>query len=203
MGIDREYQALPPDWPVLAMARSGVCYHERLQFTAFLLERGCVPIRQVLTGEEVAFCSELEALVRANPGIETRNFYLGRWWDILHFLLSSLRRDGRSSGDDLGTKAVCGAQSMPKHLVAGQGIPLRWSEPIDVLDIAIFLDTMTETGLREHYRPEEIDAANVYKWPGSRANEEDWLHIIRFFEGLRRFYIAAAEHDEGVLVVAD
>lgn len=149
-----------------------------------------IDIPHPLDPEAEVFCAELKARMLTHPGIETRNYYdIGRRYDAVHFLLSAQRREGKRLGNDVGTKAICGAHSLPEHFAA-----LRYSDPLDVLEIALFLEPITRTDLKQYYAP--LSAKYPF-WTEIAENKWEW--ICQDFEAIRAVYMATAEHEEGML----
>jgi uncharacterized protein DUF1877 len=152
-------------------------------------------------GLDAEFLAQVDDMNRSHPGIEGRIYTLDRDFDILHYLLSEGRRRGEPDGSELGTRAICGGMSLPKHLRGGQGHPIRYTPPTEAADIAAWLEGLASCDLRSVYSPAEMERQCVYKYWADRADEQIWDQIVGYFEGLRSFYAGVALHGEGVLVV--
>ncbi len=135
-----------------------------------------------------------------HPGIATRVFTLDRAYDKVHYLISEARRTGEEY-DDLGSKAILGATSLPSHLKGGQGHSIRYSSPEEVAAIDNWMSAITFDSLRCFYFPEDM-ALSVYKF-GFYPSDPDlafWA-IEESFNGLKAFYTEVALHGEAVLTV--
>lgn len=66
----------------------------------------------------IEFCDAVKQMNVEHPGIAERVFTLDRAFDKVHYLLSEARRTGEYEAEDMGTKAVCGATTLPHHLRA-------------------------------------------------------------------------------------
>lgn len=147
---------------------------------------------------------QLGELAGRHPGLASRNCYLGRSWDELHYLLSANRRNDSGSAEDaLFDKAVRGARDIAEHVRAPQGAPVRYVAPDEVESIALLLEPMTAASLRVHYAPARMEASGVYKFWADRADESEWGRVAECFASFRTFYLDAARHEEGVIVCLD
>ena len=104
--------------------------------------------------------------------------------------------------------AVRGQRRLGQDVTGGQGLPVRYTDAEAALDVAAFLEEITEADLRAHYDPPRMLAAGVYKMPaeasaGADAGEAEFRHLLGHFLGLRALYAEAVEHAEGVLVCLD
>ena len=150
---------------------------------------------------DAEFLAEVDEMNRSHPGIEGRIYTLDRYFDMLHYLLSEGRRRGEPDGADWGTRSIQGGMSLPEHLRAGQGHPIRYTPPAEAGEIAAWLEEQTVGDLFSAYSPGEMERQGVYKYWADRATEQTWDRIIGCFQGLQSFYADVALHGEGVLVV--
>jgi hypothetical protein len=137
------------------------------------------------------------------PGLANRNCCLDRSWDILHYLLSAGRRNDPDSQDFILDIALFGDQEIADHVRAGQGVSVKYTAPSEVQLVAQTLQPITTDLLRFHYAPEKMEASQVYKFWAHRADEALWQSIATYFASFKTFYLAAAMHGEGVIVVLD
>lgn len=199
MGTETWYQAIPDGCRLLGRSISDPQFGEFLTFPSrFRDGENCV--QPVWKGEDAEFCEELRRLIRAHPGLETRNYTLDRYYDMVEYLISEARRGRGRADPDLGTKAVRGATVLAEHLRGGQGHLLRYNSPDEVTQIAEMLFLTTEADLRRHYDPAQMEQRAVYKFVAERADEQQWGWICDYFGGLAKFYQLAAAHCEGVMV---
>jgi hypothetical protein len=202
MGYERTYQAIPEDWEPLKVAVSAGLYSEFMTFIPFYLSQD---YDAWLKGREngPAFVGELKRLVAERPGIEKRMLDLDRRFDMLHYLLSQERRQRVAEAHDLGTKAICGSTLLPSHLAGTQGHLTGYSTPLEVLEIALFLESLTMSDLLDHFTPSDMLDKGVYKIYQWREDEHEYLlNLLREdYDMLRAFYHSVAENEEAVLAV--
>lgn len=198
MGLDCTYQALPEGCGLLERAKRDPWFGELLSPVPWRRER--LQDWREQGGVWAEFAEEVDRLLQRHPGLDERYFMGDRDWDVLHYLLSDARRQG-VEGDDWGTRVVLGARVLDDSLRAGQGVPLRYSNPETVRALVEQIEQVTEADLRRHYVPELMEARAVYKFWADRADAQRWERTVWRFEGLRSFYRQVAREGEGVLVV--
>jgi len=103
------------------------------------------------------FCEAVKRINIEHPGIDERMFTLDRAFDAVHYLLSEARRQGEDQGEDMGTRAICGATTLPDHLRGTQGFSSGFSSPDEVAVIADWLSALTVESLYTFYDPEDMD----------------------------------------------
>ena len=99
MGLDIHYQAIPESCNLLLRAR----HEPNFSASLMLFESSALTTQKDLDDHAddqsfVDFVCELRQLLELYPGLERRNLFLGRRWDMLYYLLSAWRR--RSEGRD-------------------------------------------------------------------------------------------------------
>ena len=198
MGTERWYIALPGDCDLLKRAQIDPAFGEYLGCPSIFETGGHDNWPRSKVFRE--FCEAVKHLNVEHPGIAARVFTLDRSYDKVHYLISEARRTGEDE-DDLGSKAIRGATSLPSHLKGGQGHSIRYSSPEEVAAIANWLSAITFDSLRRFYFPEDMDLT-VYKfvfYPGDPdlAFEE----IRERFNGLKAFYSEVALHGEAIVTV--
>ncbi|MFB1480878.1 DUF1877 family protein [Corallococcus sp. RDP092CA] len=206
MGLDASYQALPGGSPLLELARRDFGVGSWLTSLTRLLQD---PREEALApgAPEPAELQLLEAvreLLRTRPDLATRHVALDRRWDHLHFVLSGRRRNSPGTHDDsLAGISIQGEAEIAPHVVAGQGVPLRYTRPETVERIARLLEAVHFDTQREHFTFENLSRAGVYKCPREQDIDEAWQWLRARFDLFRAFYVAAAKHGDGVLVRVD
>lgn len=202
MGFEISYQAIPADAGLIDRAIRDADYAGWLDSVPFWLRTGNGPGPRA-EDATAALWQDLTELVRRHPGFESRNCYLDRWWDKLHYLLSANRRGAAGSATDgLMDMAIKGGRLISDHARAPQGCPVRYTSPAEAAEIAQVLRPMRVEQLRPHYSPADMEAAGVYKFFAGR-DEREWEYLPDFFAAFRQFYLNVAEHDEGVIVCLD
>lgn len=202
MGLDMTYQAIPADCDLIERARQDQEVGEMLCLVPTWFHDGGPRRRSWPAAEQL--WRDLVEWDRQYPGLASRNCYLSRWWDKLHYLLSAnRRRDKGSEVDHLFDIAVRGGREIAPHVRAPQGVPVKYVSPDEVELIAVLLGPMTTEDLRAHYCPEKMEASHVYKFWADRADESEWPYIAKYFGTFREFYLEAARHREGVIVCLD
>ena len=123
-----------------------------------------------------------------DPGLD-----LGKSWHAIHYLLTGTAWE---IGDDAAGAAILGGDEIGED--GGYG-PARVLDPVSVRAIAAELDAMDVETLRARFDPNAMAAAQIYPdiWAGG-AVEFNGLAV--HFAELRRFYRAAAENGEAVLL---
>jgi hypothetical protein len=203
MGWERDYQALPDGCYLLERAKVDPDFGQHLCFIRMFFQRHGQPLLPNPDEALIDFCQAVRSLIELYPGIEKRYYTLDRYFDMVHYLISAWKRGDRNADpNDMGTKAICGTTELPKHLIGTQGFSIRYSTSDDVQEIALTLASLTQDDLRlryDHVRMEKF----CYKFWADRADDATWSQIYEYFEGLRGFYLNAAEHNEGVIALQD
>ncbi|RKH89967.1 DUF1877 family protein [Corallococcus sp. AB045] len=206
MGLDASYQALPGGSPLLDLARRNTGVGGWLMSVTRLLR---APREETLApggpdSDELLLLDAVRDMLRTRPDLATQQVALDRRWDHLHFVLSDRRRNAPGTEDDsLAGIAIHGEAKIAPHVVAGQGVPLRYTRPETVERIARMLEAVRFDTLREHFTFENLSLASVYKCPREDAINEAWQWLHERFEFFRAFYVTAAKHGDGVLVCVD
>ncbi|NRD45329.1 DUF1877 family protein [Corallococcus exiguus] len=206
MGLDASYQALPSGSPLLELARQNIGVGEWLGSVTRLLQD---PREERLAPGgpdpgELQLLGAVKELLRIRPDLATQHVELDRRWDHLHFVLSDRRRNGPGAEDDSQAGiAIHGEAKIAPHVVAGQGVPIRYTRPETVERIARMLEAVRFDTLREHFTYESMSDASVYKCPHENSIDEDWQWLTERFDRFRAFYVTAAKHRDGVLVCVD
>jgi len=197
MGLELRYQAMPEECSLLERARHDLEFGRLLQFFE--------PIAKEEEEEQtwIDFALEVRQTIRLYPGIEQRNFSLDRRWDQLYYLLSEARRKSEPRDEtSLIHQAIFGGDVLHPDVKAGQGIPIRYLPPADVLQVVALLATVTSEALQAHFNPSAMREAAVYKIRGDE-DEFDFKYLQQDFGALKTFYEQAVMHHEGVLTCLD
>jgi hypothetical protein len=201
MGKEARYQAIPEDCELLARARKDRETAERIEF---FNQWATHPPPPEISPHSVKFVAAIKTLAQTHPGLIQRYFYAGsRHYDHIIYLLSPTRRRGEFDENDhsLIHKAVYGSERLHPEARATQGVPIGFVPADDVQTIADYLSTITRDTLHEHYDPERMYKAGVYKPPG--LGEASFEVTWQEFEGMRRVYQQAAAHGEAMITVID
>ncbi len=207
MGLDISYQAMPEDCILIARSRYDPNFGGNLEFFKSNL---LTPQEELDVFDEdyndydthqsfVEFVSESRKVVNKYPGIENRNLYLGRRWDMLHYLLSERRRNGEEI-DYLHwvEKAVFGGQVLNNATQSVIGSPICYLHPTEVYDIQKKLCEVTIEILHYYWNPQAMSKAGVYKIH-SCNREDKFKYVQNDFENLKSFYTLVTEYHEGIL----
>jgi hypothetical protein len=201
MGLDMAYQAIPGECDLIGSAWQDEELAEMLCGVPYWFRNEAGPTSWPKAEKLWREISELSA---RHPGLESRNCFLDRCWDKLHYLLSANRRnDSGGEEDDVFDKAVRGERETIEQFRARGGSPVKYVSPDTVQMIALLLEPISAGRLRAHYDPVAMEASAVYKFWADRADEAEWNSISGYFVSFRSFYLEAARHREGVLVCLD
>jgi hypothetical protein len=147
----------------------------------------------------IEFVHEVRQAIDHYPGIEHRNLYLGRSWDMLYYLLSEGRRKGEPKDwTHWVEKAIFGGEILNEATQTTIGFPIRYLSPVEVCHVQDKLETVTLEMLRSHWNPQAMREAEIYKIH-VEENEDCCKWVQEDFEKLRAFYALSAGHGEGVL----
>jgi hypothetical protein len=204
MGMERSYQAIPASCDLIERARNERELGEMLSLSCFYFRKSSEQHYGPPTTASVEFLRIIRALVAADPALSTRNHYLDRLWDQVRYLLSAKYRDEpATANDDLLDMAVAGEATIAEHVCGTQGYPVRYTSPNRVTEIAKALEQLDVDFLKRHYDLAAMERVGIYKAFAGRDSDEDWDCLGRLIVDLRRFYIDAAKHGDGVLVCTD
>lgn len=199
MGLDMSYRAIVPGTVLYKM----VAGDPQAAFYFGLYGYGELPEYASATPDVIEYRAEAEKIDEDHPGIETRHLDLYRHWDMLHYLLSDIRRrEVPYDENDLMYKAINGGAKMGEAFVMPQGVPITYLTPDEVKEISNALGKITPDMLREHWDPQSMREAGVYKIRGDEG-EADLEHLLIEFDNFADFYLMASVFDEGVLVFCD
>ena len=140
MGTERWYIALPGVCDLLKRAQNDPAFGEYMGWPSTFEKGG----HDDWPGSKIfhKFCDAVKQMNVEHPGIAERVFTLNRSYDKVHYLIFEARRTGERE-DDLGSKAILGATSLPSHLKGGQGHRIRYSSPKEVAAIANWMSAIT------------------------------------------------------------
>lgn len=200
MGLDIHYQAMPKSSNLLTRARHEPQFGANLEFFKFYALTPQQELAHRIDDQHlVDFIHQVRQCLEQYPGIEYRNLYLGRQWDMLYYLLSEQRRQGKErDGAQWVEKALFGGEVLHEETQTTIGFSIRYLDPTDVLTVRNNLQTITPAMLHIYWNPHAMGEAGVYKIRGDE-NEDYFLGIKEDFEKLQTFYAAIADQNEGVL----
>lgn len=200
MGLDIHYQAMPESSNLLERARHEPQFGANLEFfKSYALTTQEKLDSRTYEQHLVDFIHQARQSLKQYPGIEYRNLYLGRRWDMLYYLLSERRRKGKERDWSRWVeKAIFGGEVLNEETRTTIGFSIRYLNPTEVVNVRDNLRTVTSAMLRAHWNPYKMSEAGVYKVRGDE-NEDYFKWIEEDFEKLKTFYASIAEHDEGVL----
>ena len=155
----------------------------------------------IYAGNEVSlgFIGEAKQLAHRYPSLENRNYYGGRYWDKLHYLLSEKRRQGDSQDEkDWAKRAILGGDVLNPQTQTTIGSPIRYLAPDETRAIAARLNAISPDDLRRHYDVQAMLQAAVYK-VHPQDDEQTFEWIKTSYQELAAFYAAVAQHGEGTV----
>ena len=200
MGLDIHYQAMPESSNLLERARHEPQVGSNLEFfKSYALTTQEELDSPTYDQHLVDFIHQARQSLEQYPGIEYRNLYLGRTWDMLYYLLSERRRKGEERDWTQWVEAtIFGGEVLNEETQTSIGFQIRYLNPAEVLNVRDNLKTVTTAMLHAHWNPRKMREAGVYK---IRADEDEdyFTWIEEDFEKLKTFYASIAEHGEGVL----
>ncbi|MBS2035590.1 DUF1877 family protein [bacterium] len=197
MSLEAFYQCVPAHCQVL---KRSIADEEYGQFLVSKYRFKAEQPHPMWEGQDAEFCQDMNAMLKAHPGLHARNLSLGTSWDILEYYISPARRSENFAQPDLGRKAINGENELAPHLFCSQGVPLRLTPPETVKKILTYL---MQTNFKANFDLDKMRQAQVYK------NSEDWKpetfgpFIQGLLDQLTAFYRQASISNEGVLVWVD
>ena len=207
MGVEASFQAIPEDCELLARARRDLGVAELMQFFHNWAVEEYKGRRFDNDPNWLFVFTAAQGLIRKYPGLGQRYYCAwGRKFDAILYLLSPERRAHKtrhSYDGSLIDKAITGCEPLHPMAKAVQGQTIRFVPASDVRLIADYLDGITFEQLCEHYDPDKMEEALVYKIIQIRTREDALRLIWEEFTGMRDLYRAAADHNEAVITVID
>lgn len=204
MGVERSFQALPAEQRLIELAGTNADLGEifSIAFTYFRAAGG--PPRGPSSPASKTLNRAVCELLTCDPGLATRNCYIDRRWDQIHYLLSASRRGSRSEPDDaVFDIALGGEATIAFHVIGAQGFPVRHTSPAMVAQIDSLLARLEVQSLRRYYDLAAMEAQGVYKAFAGRESPEDWQFLKGLIRELQAFYADAARARNSVLVLTD
>ncbi len=147
----------------------------------------------------IDFVHDVRKLIAEVPDIESRMVQLGRRWDILHYLLSPTRRNGSEDTDSRWiAKAALGGDILGDDIVSSSGQPIRYIDPVTVLEISNRLSAIPTNTLIVNWDPAQMAKSGVETINGDEPLEDlAWAEVD--FNNLKEFYWKVSTHNEGIL----
>ena len=200
MGLDNVYQAMPENCSLLERSRYDADFGANL--TDF---EQCAAAAQEEIDERgndqtyLDFVSAAKLLCKERPQLFERRLFLGRRWDMIHYLLSEERRRGYCANDsDWVKRFIHGGEVLNEYIKDISGHHIFYLAPGEVSELWIKLGDITSETFREHWNPSLMYEAGVYKMHA--ADDERQLEYIETdFNDLRNLFFEAMTHDEGIL----
>jgi hypothetical protein len=204
MGLDMSYQAIPADSSLLKKVSESENAAVSLNIHGFK-EVSDEYLQYYGENTEFAeFLSETKLIRNEHSGIENRELYLGRRWDMLHYLLSEIRRNDQPYDEsDLIHRAIHGGELLGDGVYLPQGVPVRYLNPQEVKEISKLFGQIETDSLEIYWNPPKMREAGVYKIRGDDSDNDQLYYLKEDFEKLKDFYLWAAIYDEAVLVFCD
>lgn len=191
------YQSIPADSNLLKKVAKSEDFAVSLSIYGF-------KELSVEAAESAEFICETKRIRDENPGIENRKLDIGRRWDMLHYLLSEIRRNNQPYNEkDLIHRAIHGGEKVGENATLPQGVPVRFLTPEEVKEISKKFGQIETDYLEEHWNPVKMREAGVYKIRGDYTDDSQLIYLKEEFEKLKDFYLWSAIYDEGVLVFCD
>lgn len=206
MALEMRYQAVPDHWKWIPQPQQAA---DTSSMFAFLAAEQPPPqptpvwpprleTQPTVTPAGADFGAELILLIRENPGLAQRNYYLGHYWDILHYLLAPRRRAGESGrGVDWASRAVVGGDELQG--IKYNGTSIFFLPHSELQTTCYYLNQVKPEHLAEHYDVQAMIRLGVYHSISLLGKEKIFAELWHAFDRLRTFYLDVAAHEEGVI----
>jgi len=206
MALEMRYQAVPENWKWISQPQKAADPHSMF---AFLAAEQPPPqptpvwpprleTQPTVTPSGADFGAELLNLIRETPGLAQRNYYLGHYWDILHYLLAERRRAGEAGrGVDWASRAVVGGDELQG--IKFNGTSIFYLPHSELQTTCYHLNQIKPEYLAEHYDVQAMIRLGVYHSISILGKEKIFAEIWHTFDRLRTFYLDVAAHEEGVI----
>ncbi len=123
---------------------------------------------------------------------EPTSCYLDKAWNGLHWLLAG----SNDTNDRPLSRLIMGGTEVGASLPYGRP---RFHRVDEVARFSELLSAVTDDELRANYRPEDMDAAEIYPDDWVRDGEEGWEALYFFFCRMRSFFQHAAANRNAVI----
>ena len=154
---------------------------------------------------------ELEALLRDPSSLQSflypeedeeyenvrddeRHLDIDKAWHGIHYLITG----DPWEGEPPLANAVLGGTELSDEDV-GYG-PARYLTQEEVRDVAAALEDISPDELRTRFDPAELERANIYPNIWQRDGEEALEYVLEYYGEVRRFFCAASEMGDGMLL---
>jgi hypothetical protein len=204
MGFERAFQSLPVDHRLIERARDGRESGEALCLAPHFFHEHGRPSPGPASPASQALLRAVRELLARDTGLATRNCFLDKRWDQIHYLLSARYRGRPPEPDDAFLDvAIEGEAPIAEHVVGTQGFPIRHTSDGTVTRIADVLARLDVESLRRHYDLAAMEERGIYKAFAGRESDADWQYLATLVRELQTFYAAAASAGDCVLVLTD
>jgi hypothetical protein len=206
MGLEMRYQAVPTTWKWLPQPKQEESPSSMFAFLAANpLPSQSSPTwpprletQPTATPAGADFGTELITLIRETSGLAQRNYYLGHYWDILHYLLAARRREGSPArGIDWASRAIVGGDELQG--IKFNGTPIFYLPHTEIQSTCYNLNQIKPQTLAEYYDVQAMIRLGVYSSIALLGKEKIFAELWYSFERLRDFYLDVAAHGEGVI----
>ncbi len=201
MGLDNVYQSIPADCILFERAQQDPAFGSYLMHFDLYAAANQEEIDARANDQTyLDFVSAAKLLCEERPGLIERRLFLGRKWDMIHYLLSEDRRNGDGYNDsDWVKRVIHGGEVLNEKIREfSGGHSIFYLLPEEVTDLWIKLFDISDEEFREHWDPPAMCEAGVYKMHAT--DDERRLNWIQEdFERLRNLYSEAVSCDEGIL----
>ncbi len=194
MGIDLNYQALPPENKAFKRALTDPEYWESFSLV--------IPVwREEVEEPFISYRNEhkeTKQFFEEFKDIANYSYSLDRVFDGLNFILNpSYYYDGDEIFSTYESRVIFGNESMPTHMRGFQGILSRYSDPEFVHNGSLFLNSLNINDLKQNFDANVMFDLGLYKCSSNDTFERYYTYI----SGLQDFYSKASKRNYSIIAI--
>lgn len=201
MTFDQTYQAVPHNCVLIELA------YQKPQIGEFLDLFGFADVSfedlKFRAGDPDfnLFVENTKEIRRRHPGIEDRRLNLAGRWDALLFTVTELlAASGFGKEQQWIKRAILGGDIIGASICTAQGIPIRFTSAFETKMLAARLGRIHPQDLERFWDIEKMTAEGVVGIE-EVVRIKDECPAVGDYERLSELYAAAADNDEGILVL--
>jgi len=201
MTFDRTYQAIPHNCILIEMAHQKPVFGEFLDLFGFA-DVSFEDLRFRAGDPDFnLFVENVKTIRRSHPGIEDRRLNLAGRWDALLFTVTELlKASGFGTEEHWIKRAIKGGDIIGASICTAQGIPIRFTSAFETKTLAARLGRIDPLDLAQFWDIEKMMEEGVVGIE-EVVRIKDECPAVTDYERLTELYGAAADNDEGILIL--
>lgn len=201
MTFDQTYQAIPHNCALIELAYRKPQIGECLDLLGFA-DVSFKDLRFRAGDPDFnLYVENVKEIRRRHPGIELRRLNLAGRWDALLFTVTQLlAASGFGAEQHWINRAIKGGDIIGSNICTAQGVPIRLTSAFETKALAAHLGRIDPQDLASFWDIDKMTAEGVIGIE-EVVRIKDECPAVSDYERLLELYVAAANNDEGIMVL--